>query len=56
MAATAAEAYGEGLQRGRPEPSGVVKVGREPVVPRRCRSGQDPRLGNRLFAKLYEIT
>ena len=53
-AAAAAEADGEGLQGGRPEPA-VVKVGRESVVPRRCRAGQDPRLGDRLLAKLHTI-
>ena len=45
----AAEADGEGLKRGGPEASSVVKVGRDSVVPRRRRAaGQDPRLGDRL--------
>ena len=47
-AATAVDADGEGLKRGGPEAAAVVKVGREPVVPRRPGAGQDPWLGDRL--------
>ena len=47
-AATAVDADGEGLQRGGPEAAAVVKVGREPVVPRRSGSGQDPWFRDRL--------
>ena len=48
-AATAVDADGEGLKRGGPEAAAVVvKVGREPVVPRRSGAGQDPWLGDRL--------
>ena len=47
-AATAVDADSEGLKRGGPEAAPVVKVGREPVVPRRPGAGQDPWLGDRL--------